>query len=172
MFLLNATIDKFEEHYLNDKEAPALKIEPDVLRIIQVLEILQPVGYTRITSALLDLYPEHRKQVLQFIYEKVEKTKKDFKIHFFSSYFGDPVNCGITFIATYGKEDLKAKLCEICTLTKYKCKANRWVGITKDVTDDQCFVNSFLYVQDSWKQDSEMDELVSKYFKDDMIKYL
>jgi hypothetical protein len=158
-------IDTFDDHYLFGKDPPRLEVDPKLLAIIQTLEKLRPRGGTKISSLLLDLYPEHRTNVMNDIAAKMLLNRNDRKPHNFSSYYGEPFNFGISFIVMNESRDLRQQLLTICMMSKYRFKAKKWVGIAKDPSDNVWPANLFLYIEGEWIQDDEMDKAIKTYFK-------
>jgi len=152
----------FDDHYLYGKDTPQLKIEPDLVKIIRILEVLHPVGYSNIASALLDFDHQARGLILKNMNELINKTKKDQKKHDFTVLYKE-INTGFTFITQCGRERLKERLSSYCAIKKYQTKTRRWIGIGKDVLDDEWFVSEFLYLDFPWESDPRMDELLKTY---------
>ena len=152
----------FDDHYLFGKDPPELKIEPELVKIIKILEEVRPLGYSNIASALLDFDHQARKLILEKMNELIKKTKKDRKKHDFSVLFKE-IGAGFTFMSQWGSDGLRERLVSYCTLKKYKTKTKRWIGIGKDVLDDSWFVNEFVYLDFPWESDPRMDELLKKY---------
>lgn len=73
------------------------------------------------------------------------------------------INTGFTFMTQCGREGLKERLSSYCAIKKYQTKTRRWIGIGKDVLDDEWFVNEFLYLDFPWESDPRMDELLKTY---------
>ncbi len=153
----------FDDHYLEGKDAPKLKIEPDLVKIIRILEVLHPVGYSNIASALLDFNHQARELILRKMNELINKTKKDLKKHDFTEVFNEILDTGFTFITQCGRKGLREGLDSYCVMKKYQMKTKRWIGIGRDVLDDEWFVNEFVYLDFPWKSNPKMDELLKKY---------
>lgn len=160
--MMDASIGEFDDCYLYGKDPPKLNIDPDTLEIIGILEELCKKGYSTISSRLLDLYKEQRMSFFKMAHEKIAKTRNDGQVHFFSGNFQEPVELGITFVCKKGRQDLQKKLIEISTIVKYKFKTRVWLGIGKDVDDNDWFMNDFLYIESEWAMDPDMDKLVNK----------
>ena len=152
----------FDDHYLYGKDTPQLKIEPDLVKIIRILEVLHPVGYSNIASALLDFDHQARGLILKNMNELINKTKKDRKKHDFTVLYKE-IDTGFTFMTQCGREGLRERLGSYCAMKKYQTKTRRWIGIGRDVLDDEWFVNEFLYLDFPWKSDPRMDELLKIY---------
>jgi len=152
----------FDDHYLYGKDTPQLKIEPDLVKIIRILEVLHPVGYSNIASALLDFDHQARGLILKNMNELINKTKKDRKKHDFTVLYKE-IDTGFTFVTQCGREGLRERLGTYCAMKKYQTKTRRWIGIGRDVLDDEWFVNEFLYLDFPWKSDPKMDELLKIY---------
>ena len=160
-------IDTFDDHYLFGRDPPRLEVDPRLLAIIQTLEKLHPKGITKISDLLLDLYPEHKTKIMNEIDAKIVLNSKDRKPHNSLNYYGEPFNFGISFIVMNGsREELRQQLLILCTMSKYKSKAKKWVGIAKDASDSEWPANLFLYTESEWIQDDEMDKVIETYFKD------
>jgi len=155
-------IAMFDDHYLYGKDTPQLKIEPDLVKIIRILEVLHPVGYSNIASALLDFDHQARGLILKNMNELINKTKKDRKKHDFTVLYKE-IDTGFTFVTQCGREGLRERLGTYCAMKKYQTKTRRWIGIGRDVLDDEWFVNEFLYLDFPWKSDPRMDELLKIY---------
>ena len=150
----------FDDHYLYDKDDPKLKIEPDLLKIIKILEVLHQVGYSNIASALLDFDHRNRELILRKINKFIKKTKKDQKKHNFTVLYKEAFNTGFTFVAQCGRDGLRESLGPYCAMKKYQTKTKRWIGIGRDVLDDEWFVNEFVNLDFPWKSNPKMDELL------------
>ncbi len=153
----------FDDHYLYGKEAPQLKIEPDLVKVIKILEELRPIGFTNIASALLDFDHQARELILKNVNELIRKTKKDRGKHDFTVLYKEALNTGFTFMTQYGRKGLKDRLISYCAIKKYQTKTKRWIGLGRDVSDDEWFINEFVFLDFPWKRDRKMDELLKKY---------
>jgi len=153
----------FDEHYLFGKEKPELDIEDDLLKIIRILEYLNPVGYSDLASALLDFDHQARKLILDKINELIALSKKDLKPHDFSVIYKDDLDTGFTFMTQVGRDVLQERLGSYCTMKKYQTKTKRWLGLGRDIQDDRWFVNEFAYLKYPWKHDTKMDELLRAF---------
>jgi hypothetical protein len=71
---LNGFCMPFDDHYLFGKKAPELKIEPDFIKIIRILEDLHQFGFSDIASSLLDFNHQDRKFILKYINELIKKA--------------------------------------------------------------------------------------------------
>ena len=152
----------FDNHYLYGKDTPQLKIEPDLVEIIRILEVLHPVGHTNIASALLDFDHQARELILKKMNELINKTKKDRKKHDFTVLYKE-IDTGFTFMTQCGKEGLIERLGSYCVIKKYQTKTRRWIGIGRDVLDDKWFVNEFVYLNFPWKREPIVEELLKRY---------
>lgn len=163
VLLDGSMVADFDDHYLYGKDAPKLKIEPGLLKIIRILEKLHPVGYSNVASTLLDFDHQAREFILKNINELIEKTKTDRKAHDFTVLYKDVVDTGFTFMTQCGRERLTAKLGTYCAVKKYQTKTKRWIGIGSDVLDNEWFVNEFAYFDFPWISDAVMDEVIKEY---------
>ena len=153
----------FDEHYLFGKEKPELAIEEDLLKILSVLEYLNPVGYSDMASALLDFDHEARKLILGKINELIELSKREHKPHDFSVLYKDVLDTGFTFMTLVGRPGLRERLGSYCTMKKYQMRTKKWIGIGRDILDDKWYVNEFAYLNYPWKHDPDMDKLLRAY---------
>ena len=153
----------FDDHYLHGKKAPELKIEPELVKIIRILEILHPVGHSDIASALLDFDHKARELILKNINKLIERTKKDHMKHDCTVLYKDALDMGFTFMTQCGREELRERLGFYCALKKYQTKTKRWIGIGRDALDDEWLVNEFFYLDILWKSDPKMDELLIEF---------
>jgi hypothetical protein len=153
----------FDDHYLHGKKAPELKIKPELVKIIRILEILHPVGYSEIASALLDFDHKARELIFKNITKLIARTKKDHMKHDCTVLYKDALDMGFTFMTQCGREELRERLGFYCALKKYQTKTKRWIGIGRDVLDDEWLVNEFFYLDISWKSDPKMDELLMEF---------
>jgi len=151
----------FDDHYLYGKDAPKLKIEPDFLKIIKILEVLHQVGYSNIASALLDFDHKDRGLILRNINKFIKKTKKDQKKHNFTVLYKEAFNTGFTFVAQCGRDGLRESLGSYCAMKKYQTKTKKWIGLGRDILDDEWLVNEFVYLDFPWKNNPKMDELLN-----------
>jgi hypothetical protein len=156
---LNGWIDIFDGYYLNNGIQPELKIEREILEIIKVLEKHKKAGFSDVVSEFLDFYFYTKKNIVELMNEKIEKTKKDHKRHNFSIINKD-LNMGFSFISQYGRQGLKEKLIVYSDLMKYKTRVNKWIAIGKDVTDKEWYINEIIY----WKYDKEMESITGQFF--------
>lgn len=153
----------FNDHYLYGKEAPKLKIESELAEIIKILEIWHPTGYSNITGALLDFEHQDRELILRNINKLIEKTKKDRKEYYFTLTVKEMLGTGLTFMTQCGSDELKEKLNSYCMMKKYQTKTKKWIGIGRDVLNNEWFVTHFVYLAFPWKSDSKMDDLLRDY---------
>ncbi|MGA2362979.1 MAG: hypothetical protein ABSG73_11035 [Candidatus Aminicenantales bacterium] len=153
----------FDEHYLFGKEKPELDIENELLKIIRILEYLNPVGYSDLASALLDFDHQARKLILEKINELIALSKRDLNPHDFSVIYKDDLDTGLTFMAQAGRDVLREHLGSYCTMKKYQTKTKIWLGLGRDVQDDRWFVNEFVYLKYPWKHEDKMDELLRAF---------
>lgn len=163
IFLDGSLVGMFDNHYLYGKQAPKLRIQPDLKKIIEILEILHPIGYSNIASALLDFPHKDRRFILKNISKLIEKTKEDGKQHSFTALYKDNLDIGFSFMTQFGRYGLIKRLGSYCVAKKYQTKKRRWIGIGRDVLDQSWFVNAFIYLDVPWKSDAKMDELLKKY---------
>jgi len=136
----------FDDYYLYSKDAPKLKIEEDFLKIIKDLESLRLDGYTNIASTLLDLDRQDRELILKKIKELTIKTKQSKRNHYFSIIFKRIPDTGFTLMTQYGQEELRKRLYTYCAEKKKQTKTKRWIGLGKDVLDNERFVSEFVYL--------------------------
>lgn len=153
----------FDNYYLFGKECPRLFIEEDLLKIIRVLESLNPVGYTEIASSLLDFDHNDRKLIVDKMNELIELSKKDHKPHDFSILFKDDLDTGFTFMTVVGRLGLRERLGSYCVMKKYKSRTRKWIGMARDVLDERWYVNEFAYFDYPWKHDFNMDKLLQSF---------
>ena len=62
-----------------------------------------------------------------------------------------------------GREGLKEMSATFCAIKKYQTKTKRWIGIGRDVLDNEWFVNEFVYLDFPWRKDPLMDKLLKMY---------
>lgn len=163
IFLDSSFVGAFDDHYLFGQPSPELKIEPDLLHIIRILEKLHPIGYSKIASAFLDLDHQARALILEKMHQLINLTKRDKKDHDFTAVYKDVLDMGFTFVTQCGKNGLTEKLVSYCQMKKYETKRRKWLGIGRDTSDDEWLVNEFVYLDFPWKPDAKADELVNKY---------
>lgn len=156
-------VGMFDDHYLDGKKAPELKIERGLGEIISILEELHQPGHSNIASALLDFGHKEREFILKNMNELIEKTKKDGRKYEFTVAYRDILDTGFTFIAQSGRKGLTQRLVSFCELRKHQSKLNRWVGIGRDVSDNRWFANEFLYLKFPCESNAEMDALGEKF---------
>jgi hypothetical protein len=151
-------VGRFDNHYLFNGPAPKLNIEPGLQEIIGILETLRPRGYSDIACFLLDLPHEARKELLKNIDLVIGKTKSDGKYHNFTILYKDKLDCGVTFMSQCGRQSLEKKLVSYCVMKKYQQKVRRWLGMGRDILDNDWYINEFLYIDSEWKYDEEMEK--------------
>ena len=81
----------FDDHYLYGKDAPRLKIAPDLLEIIKILEKLHPVGYSNVASTLLDFDYQAREFILRNINYPDEEYLYDIKNWYINDIWSEGV---------------------------------------------------------------------------------
>jgi hypothetical protein len=158
-------VDKFDDYYQHGGEPPILRIEHDLVKIIRILETLHPYGYSNIASALLDFDHSTREKILDDINSFIGRTKKDRKRHDFTM-LSKELDTGFTFMTKFGRDGLKESLAGYCAIKKYQTKTKRWIGIGRDVSNDDWFANEFVYLDFPWKGDSEMDNVLEKFLQE------
>lgn len=160
MLFLPMFTKEFDDYYVYGKSAPQLRVQEEILQMINVLEALHNPGLTKISSMLLDIPFEQRSILKDKVMEKISATNFDSQLHHFSLYLEDPLNFGVTFLCKSGRNSLREKLYEIAMIVKYKNKANRWLAIGKDILDNEWFMDEFMYIESEWVKDNQMDEIV------------
>ena len=161
MIALTASDNDFNESNPNAK-LPKLKIEPELLKIINVLEYFKHHGYSNIASILLDLDHNTRVQFLEKMNEKIIQTENDGQKHDFMM-IDTRNNLGLTFVAVDKIEKYSEWLKTYCLTRKYETKTTRWLGILwSQSTRIEDIGNTFLYIESEWVQDNEMDSLIEQ----------
>ncbi len=150
----------FDDHYLFGKASPQLIIEEDLLKVVRILEYINPIGYSDISSALLDFDHDARKLIFGKINELIELSKNDHKPHDFSVLYKEVLDTGLTFMTILERHRLRERLGSYCTIKKYQMKARRWIGIGRDVSDERWYVNEFAFLDNPWEHNSKMDKLL------------
>ncbi len=162
-------LDKFDQHYLFGKDPPILEIEPEILRIVKDLEKLRPDNFTEITNAILNLDHTSRKDLINTINERIFKSQTDGKLHDYT--FLDKENKqGITIFSQIGREELAEKLVVYCTLKKYQCKSNLWIGLGINVLDDSYLINEYFFDNSKWRRDSKKERTLKWAIDKKMIR--
>lgn len=164
IIMLDGTwVADFDNHYLYGKKAPELDIEPDWKEIINIIEELKPMGYSNVSSTLLDFDHKAREYILKNVKGLIEKSQKDGKSHDFTVLYREPLDTGFTFMTQCNRKDLKEKLYTYCAIKKYRTKTKRWIGMGRDVVDDEYFVNDIIWLDSPWVYDNTMEELARKF---------
>ncbi len=60
-------------------------------------------------------------------------------------------------------EDLGARLSVLCKIRKYKCKANKWIGLGSLQQGDR-LIDMVVFLNNRWKYDPETEAIIQKYF--------
>ena len=153
----------FDDHYLFGKEKPELVIEDGLLRILRILEYLNPVGYSDIASVLLDFDHEARRLITAKINDLIALSKSDREPHDFSVIYKDDLDIGLSFMTLVGRDGLRERLGSYCAMKKYQTKTKKWLGLGRDVLDDKWFVNEFAFFNFPWEHNPKMDELLHAF---------
>ena len=88
----------------------------------------------------------------------LKKAKKKNRVCDFSIISDEP-SVGITFMASKDKEKLFEQLITYCTAKKYQAKRNRWVGISKDITDKENDFTQVIFLDGEWIYDAELEKM-------------
>ena len=159
-------LEKFDRHYMFQEESPRLEIEPEILKIVKDVELLSIDNFTKLTNAILDLDHPSRKEVIHQMKERINATKKDGNRHDFT-LFGSKE--GITIITQRAREELSIILENYCSLKKYQCKANKWIGFGIDILNTDFLVSDFFLDESKWERDPILDKALKWAIKQKMI---
>lgn len=189
-FVTNMLFDKSEDdhcqimdfssifnHYYQNKEngiyidPPKKKYNTDYYSIIRQLEeyIKDGKGYANIAIKLLDLNNDKQDTLISYIYQLIDKSKKDGKEHsisvpHMSGNFDNTATFGMTIISGYSRErkELYDELQALCTLNVYKYKYSEWLGLCTIVDDNRHLVNSFVLVRQEIKNDPKINKILKQ----------
>lgn len=169
MRLDSSFLEKFDNYYLLQKDPPKLEIEKEIQRIIIDLEKLQPDNFTDLTNTLLNLDHTTRKKIIQWM-EKIKfLTQVDGKRHDFS-LMDEGNELGVTIFSQIGHSDLQMILLSYCTLKKYQCKKDKWIGLGIDILDSSYQVHAFYYNDAKWKKDRTMEDELRFALRNKMLR--
>jgi hypothetical protein len=74
-----------------------------------------------------------------------------------------------TIITQKGREELSIILENYCSLKKYQCKANKWIGFGIDILNTDFLVSDFFLDQSKWERDPKLDNALKWAIKQKMI---
>lgn len=152
-------LEEFDQHYLYGGDPPQFKIETEIRDIIRELEQLQPEGFTNLTNTLLDLDHQTRETIIKSLKKICDMSKDDGKKHDFS-LMTKYNKIGITCFSLQGKENLFELLSSFCSLKKYQCQADRWIGLGIDILDSKYLIHAYYFEESKWKRDRYMDQTI------------
>ncbi|ONN27472.1 hypothetical protein XJ44_03955 [Thermosipho affectus] len=155
--ILHSWIDIFDDYYLNGGPPPRLKIENEILKIIKALENVGTFGFSDAISMLLKFDNSTRNKIIEYMNEKISKTKTDHKRHNFLIINKD-LGVGFLFVSQYGKQELRERLYYYSNLLKYKYQVKKWIAFGKDVTDKKEYINEFVYLNYPWEYNYELEK--------------
>jgi len=128
---------------------------PAFENLLGSIRLIGKKGHSDVILTLLDLSSESRDNLIKLIEDTVEKVRKNGLKHDFTMPLED---FGISFLAETTRDGLRNSVLLESTLKKYKHKRAKWLGMGRDVTDNQFLVNEFAYLEYDWKYDPEMEE--------------
>ncbi len=150
--------EMFDDYYLKHKKKPRIQKEEFVLQLVAFLEKTRDLGYTETTSIILDVHNHDAEIMSKHIQTTLKKAKKKNRVCDFSIISDEP-SVGITFMASKDKEKLFEQLITYCTAKKYQAKRNRWVGISKDITDKENDFTQVIFLDGEWIYDAELEKM-------------
>lgn len=162
LYLDDTWLEKFDKYYLQGKGEIKLNIEPNIIKIINDLEIKNVFGYTMVINTILDFSHETRKTMIDKINEVIELTNKDQKDHDFS-FLVKGLDVGFSFLCQYERKGLYERLYSYCNLKKYQTKTKKWIGFGKYTKETKFFIDEFIQVNFEWEYDSELEKLVKQF---------
>lgn len=159
MIVIDGRNSLFDNHYTFGEDPPQLKIQSELLEIIQSIESEQVVGYSRLACALLD-FPHHVREAILAGMKKFTMHTRDDKAEHDFTVTDNNISTGLTFMSHWESSSIKDHLATYCLLKKHQTKMKRWIGLGKDATNMQTFADVFLYIEGEWQPNAELDEKV------------
>lgn len=154
--------NSIEDYYINGKELPRHHVNQTIMKLVDFFEKIHPLGFTEITSILLDIPHDIADSITEKMQEAISRARQfDRRTDF--TLIEPNLSIGITFMASIGVEGLHEQLENYCFFKKYQNKCEKWIGISKDINDNEWFVTEILFLNQKWEKDSEMDMAVSKF---------
>lgn len=161
-------MDGIENHYLHNGPKPKLNIEPEIMQMIRNFEKHEQEYHTRLSCTLLDLPHNYRRKLTKAIKEKIISAKKTRKPDGFSLFFQE-LGIGFSFLA-HSKRVLLPKMILVTSeARKYQYRADRWVGMARDLNDGRNMVTFFLRLSEPWQENDEQKKLLKQYLKQSNI---
>ncbi len=139
---------------------------PRMMReVLSDLEQHHPPGYLATACALLDMSSEAREQFATSVEKCHQLCKSDGRLHDFTMILGEMEICITCMFATASSaEKLQQRLPGYCQMKKYQTKSDKWVGIGF-LVDVSGTVHAMVVLNEPWKFDRELDELVAKHLR-------
>lgn len=153
-----------DDYFEKNENKPEIQRNLTILKLIDFLERIAPIGFTEITSILLDMPNDMAKLIEKNMDDAIKRAREKNHSTDFSIVVPNP-ELGISFMASHKLEGLHDRLFHYCRLKKYDQKIDRWIGIGKNISDNEWFVDQLIYLNDKWEEDPETDKIISEIKK-------
>lgn len=139
-------------------EKPKQKIPQPFKSLIQEIENTNKLGFSKLTTRLLDLSVDAQQQVLQYIQQTKQMHLRDGRDHDFSMEFRK-ANWGLTICTTaeINSEILK-RLEAYCRIKMYETRAEEWAVIPLKWRGENSRVLDFEMFEGKWIFDEELEK--------------
>ena len=148
-------------------EKPKMNIPDESREFIREIEAIGQNGFTRITTAILDMDYDMQKQFIQQIVSAAKKTQSERKRHDFSIH-SPKSNRGITVSTRPLKgtsNGIPVDLDDFCKGKMYLTKFSNWILLIVNVDGSGERSYTFKCYKQEWKPDATMEKKV-KAFKE------
>ncbi|MDE1818707.1 MAG: NERD domain-containing protein [Thaumarchaeota archaeon] len=153
-----------DDYFEKNENKPKIQRNPTILKLVDFLERTAPVGFTEVTSILLDMPSDMAELIEKNMDDAIKRAREKNYSTDFSIVVSNP-ELGISFITSHKLEGLEDRLFGYCTMKKHEQKIDRWIGIGKNINDNEWFVDYVIYLNDKWEEDPELDKIISEIKK-------
>lgn len=153
-----------DDYFEKNENKPEIQRNPTILKLVDFLERTASIGFTEVTSILLNMSSDITELIEKNMDDAIKRAREKNYSTDFSIVAPNP-GLGISFMTSDKLEGLHDKLFHYCRLKKYDQKIDRWIGIGKNINDNEWFVDQLIYLNNKWEKDPELDESISKIKK-------